>query len=262
VFVKVVWVLSHIPVGGFSTLLAVLGAIVSILEFKGWKRWFFAFIFLLLGAGEWTVLIRNDNAMRKTETARQNQEQKFQALVMTKLDQIVNSPPKEQKQVAIQVKKDLLYDPSVLRRMSAAQLKDAEVKLSAEMVDFESKRDNEEQQRSISAMNKIGGIPDSDERQKASLELLRETTAASNVEAADFRKEYLNRASALRDEILFRLRKTPEQSEEEVLSSLPPMVRMLHSSMPISRALGGVLNGPHAISDAALYLDAIARALN
>ena len=50
------------PAGIFSLVLAVLGAIVSIWEFKGWKRIALASAFVLLGVGEGVVLYRADVA--------------------------------------------------------------------------------------------------------------------------------------------------------------------------------------------------------
>lgn len=48
------------PVGLFSALLAVLGAIVSIAEYKGWRRWAMASVFLLLGLGEVLAILKAD----------------------------------------------------------------------------------------------------------------------------------------------------------------------------------------------------------
>jgi len=48
----------NIPVGIFAAALAVLGAIVSILETKGLKRILWASCFLLLGAGEILVIVK------------------------------------------------------------------------------------------------------------------------------------------------------------------------------------------------------------
>jgi hypothetical protein len=49
-----------IPVGLFAVVLAVLGAIVSIIEFQGWRRWAMASLFILLGAGEVLAILKAD----------------------------------------------------------------------------------------------------------------------------------------------------------------------------------------------------------
>jgi hypothetical protein len=49
----------------FSILLAVLGAIVSILEFSGWKRWVMVLLFVLLGVGEYVSIRKADDAHAK-----------------------------------------------------------------------------------------------------------------------------------------------------------------------------------------------------
>jgi hypothetical protein len=91
--------------------------------------------------------------------------------------------------------------------------------------------------------------------------MARANTAAFQDQESEFRKTYLNRVLAVRDELLFRLRKTPEQSEKDSLSTMTPFVQMEHSSLPIARALGGRLIGPQPISDAAMYLDGLVRLL-
>src|SRR4051794_7134979 len=50
----------NIPVGLFGIVLAVLGALVSIIEFKGKKRFWWASAFILFGVLETTAIIRAD----------------------------------------------------------------------------------------------------------------------------------------------------------------------------------------------------------
>lgn len=57
------------PVGLFGAALAVFGALVSILEFKGWRRIFFASLFIILGIGEGIAIFEAD-ADHKTEIER------------------------------------------------------------------------------------------------------------------------------------------------------------------------------------------------
>jgi hypothetical protein len=46
------------PVGVCGIALAVLGAILSVTQFKGWKKLFFPALFLFLGAGEGASIYR------------------------------------------------------------------------------------------------------------------------------------------------------------------------------------------------------------
>src|SRR5713101_646895 len=50
----------NIPVGLFAVILAVVGAIVSIIEFKGWLRWVMASVFVLLGTVEVLAIVKAD----------------------------------------------------------------------------------------------------------------------------------------------------------------------------------------------------------
>jgi hypothetical protein len=52
----------NIPAGAFGIILAVLGALVAVLEFKGAKRFWWASAFILLGVFELVVIIRADQA--------------------------------------------------------------------------------------------------------------------------------------------------------------------------------------------------------
>lgn len=56
-----VWI-PNIPVGICAVLLTVLGAAVSILEFRGWRRWSLVAAFVILGAGEILMIVKSDAA--------------------------------------------------------------------------------------------------------------------------------------------------------------------------------------------------------
>jgi hypothetical protein len=61
------------PVGVFGIALAVLGAILSVVGFKGWKRIAFPAFFILLGIGEFTSIWKADLA-HQDELARQHND--------------------------------------------------------------------------------------------------------------------------------------------------------------------------------------------
>ncbi len=61
-----------VPVGTCAVVLAVLGAIVSIIEFRGWRRWVLAAVFILLGVGEY-ISIGNADAAHDKEVSEQKQ---------------------------------------------------------------------------------------------------------------------------------------------------------------------------------------------
>jgi hypothetical protein len=147
--------------------------------------------------------------------------------------------------------------------MSKQELVEATTKLTGEMVDFENKRDQEIEAFYTEKM-KIHREPDAEKRAKLDMDIEGQWLKDNSNFQSEYRKNYLNRASALRDELLFRLRMTPEQSERAVEEHLPSTSQFLGGPMlggPISRALAGALVGPHPIADAAMYLEGLARLL-
>ena len=58
----------NIPAGVFGIVLAVIGAIVSIIGLEGWKRWTMAVTFALLGLAEVITIVHAD-ATHATEVA-------------------------------------------------------------------------------------------------------------------------------------------------------------------------------------------------
>jgi hypothetical protein len=100
---------ESIPVGGFATALAVVGAIVAIVELRGWKRWALSSLFLLLGIGEWVVLIKNDRRIKSDSQAQQTAMERWQGSITDKLTRILNSPTSstEQKHAAIKLKSQI-----------------------------------------------------------------------------------------------------------------------------------------------------------
>lgn len=155
-----------------------------------------------------------------------------------------------------------LYDPITLHTMSNEQLKDAEKQLSSEMIDLENELNKKSRERGLAYMAKLSATTNTEEQTRLHQEYANEQMQEYQDEESEFRKNYLDRASAVRDELLFRLRKTPDQSEKDVLAAFPSLAQRLIGELPLSRALSGKLNGPHSISDAALYLDALARLMN
>jgi len=191
---------------------------------------------------------------KRVDTLETNINKRFDALE-------ANAKTPEQKKAVTQVKKEFMYDPVFLHRMTNVQIKEAENKLSTEMVDLENQQDKMWEDITTRHIFKARNATNAEQRDKLDQEYMHESTVARNDYDTDFRKNYLNRANAVKEELLFRLRKTPEQAERDAISGLPTMVQMTHSGMSISRALGGSLVGPHPVSDAALYLDGLARQL-
>jgi len=220
----------------------------------------------LIGTGIMSLARIRADAAHNAEVSQQRQDMTnlrvqnksdldaFSKRVDDRLNAIIdNSKSVDQKKAATQIKKELLYDPLILHRMTREQIVQATSQLTAGMVAVEQKYD----EQMVHGYNGAA-LSSNDDR----INRLNKLTDVRAEYETEFRNNYLNRACAVRDELLFRLRKTPEQSEKDVIASMNPMNQMLHANLPISRALGGTLVGPRPLSDAALYLDTIARQLN
>jgi hypothetical protein len=141
------------------------------------------------------------------------------------------------------------YDPARLRQMSNEELKEIEKKLADEMRDYQSAYDKKDSE----LFSKL---------RPNSPQTLAQITQLGNEFRGGFYQNYLGRALAVRDEFLWRLGKTPEQADKDVLAELPPILRMMQGPVGLSRAFGGVLAGGHPVSDAGEFLDALARRLH
>jgi hypothetical protein len=131
------------------------------------------------------------------------------------------------------------YEPYQLHQMSTEELKKAEKILAEELRNYQSTFDT----KLIAT--------------QSGKDLLKLSMDFSSV----FDKQYRDKACAVRDEILWRVKKTPAEVDQDIEKSydaFPPVFRM-HA--PLSRALSGVIAGPHPVRDAADYLDALTRYL-
>jgi hypothetical protein len=258
------------PVGFFGVLLAFVGGLVSVLEFQGLRRIGFAGLFLLLGIGE-VISIIKANADHHAEIGQQQDDMQtlraqnksdldaFSKRTDDRLNSLIDaSCSAEQKMAATQIKKELQYDPVVLHRMPREQLAEVTKTLTSEMIDFE-----DQHRKSYNALqeqwtSRMRYEPDAEKQTALFTEqyLAMENDRTSFV--GDFRKSYVGRANAVHDELLFRLRLTPEQAQERVVAILAasPFERFT-----MSLALKGNLSGPRPIGDSAEYLQALSRML-
>jgi hypothetical protein len=95
--------------------LAVVGAIVAIVELRGWKRWALVSLFVLLGIGEWAVLIKNDRKVRNDVRSQQaameqfqNNVQRWQEDVGGKLDALSKQAPPSQQQAIAKLRHEIM----------------------------------------------------------------------------------------------------------------------------------------------------------
>lgn len=259
------WIVVALPLA-----MGIMGTLVGIRLARGakdesHKRWWWAIVALgvVCGALVFWQQERTRKAHEQELGSQRNDIKGLEDRFNGRLDQLeAKLAQPEQKRAVQQVRKDMQYDPIVLHRMSNAELKAAENALSKEMIGFENDRDKHFQSTIQNSRLQLARAKDEETRNQINQEISRQSYTDYVDTQSQFRQNYLHRADAVRDELLFRLRKTPEQAEKDVLATLDPMTRMLHDPLALSRALSGTMNGPHAISDAAQYLDSLARLLN
>jgi len=145
-------------------------------------------------------------------------------------------------------------DLAFVHEMSKPQITEATGKLAKEMVDFETKHraDHEATESEWSLKMRMEPDPRKVIQLAEQMHLALDASYAKFL--ADYRKDYRGKAIAVRNELLFRLRLTPEQADRRVTESLPPSPFSRHLAM----ALDGMLSGPSPIADAALYLETLA----
>jgi hypothetical protein len=134
--------------------------------------------------------------------------------------------------------------------MSSEKLKGAEKELADQMREYQATYDK----KSAASFVKQGP--------KGPADLYEQIIKEGNEFRDGFHKTFFGKGCAIRDEFLWRLGKKPEQAEKDAIASLPPMLQITHGSLPISRALAGDVAGPNPVSDAADFLDGLARQLH
>jgi hypothetical protein len=139
------------------------------------------------------------------------------------------------------------YDPSILHQVSNADLKQSEKKLADRMRDYQTDYSTTSTPLFLNAKTPAD---------------FAEVVRVGNNFRNGFHKEYYGDACAIRDEFIWRLKKMPEQAEKDVVVNLPLIDQTTFDAVSMSRALSGDLNGPRPVSDAADFLDGLARQLN
>jgi hypothetical protein len=176
---------------------------------------------------------------------------------------VMRSPEKELPEKAHEKiehrKSEPQYDPAFLSRLSKQQLIEVTKQLTDEMIDF----DNSRTKAFLNLVTEWDDkkLKNPEQKDKIDLEMSIAMTNAHSDIRSEFRKRYLDKACAVRDEMLLRIRKTPEQAEQEVMANLSPTERAMMPSFPLSRALMGEFVGDHPIPDAAAYLNGLGRLL-
>ena len=92
------------PIGLFGILLAVIGAVVSAVALKGWKKIVYPIIFVVLGIGEAVSIYRADDQHKNEVKALQDSIQSLK----DKIDHIATTvPPSERQGAAQQLKRQI-----------------------------------------------------------------------------------------------------------------------------------------------------------
>jgi hypothetical protein len=138
------------------------------------------------------------------------------------------------------------YDSARLHQMSNDELREAEKELAAKMREYQAEYNN-----------RRPGVPPKKDSEKAWSEIIQ----FGNDFRSGFYRDYLGKAVAVRDEILWRLKESPEEAERGALAGLPLVLQSAHRGIPLSRALAGYIVGPEPVSDAAEFLDSLGRQL-
>jgi hypothetical protein len=246
------------PVGLFAAVLAVLGAVVSIVEFKGWRRVLFASLFILLGTGEAISIIKADSdhkeeirglnraldGVQATLTATQIQSAADMGFLKGRLASGVGPDIGRLGAEIARENAKMIQEQS--KSLSAKELSDSAIILAQKMREFERAWRVQEQLGEEQLWNAQVMANTPDER----LKLRNQATALyiqshANEEAA-FRSQLLGQAIYLRDQLLMRLG-NPAMTPQDRIKSL---------------AFDGMLAGPAPISDAADYLEQLARQLS
>lgn len=260
------WGASHIsalaiwfpPVGLFGATLAVLGAVVSIVEFKGWRRVLLASLFVLLGVGEAISIIRADSdhkeevsglnkaldRVQATLTATQIQSAADMGFLKGRLASGIG--PDIGRLGAEIARENAKMIQQQTKTLSAKELSDSAINLAQKMREFERTWKVQEQLAEEQLWNAQVAAKTPEEK----VGLRNQETAFyiqshANEEAA-FRTQLLGQAIYLRDQLLMRLGN--------------PTIRMEDRGKTL--AFDGFLAGPTPISDAADYLEQLARQLS
>jgi len=254
-------------VGMFGVLLAVIGAVVSILAFTGWKRIALASLFVLLGIGEIVSINRADTAhdnevrtqhtdienlrgdLHKSDTERQVAEAYLKAKLEdsyqmnAQLSQLgpallkiaQTSAAFERKQYEVKVVTD-------------KQLRDFTLVLVSKIQQFSQKYVLLQRQQSDEEMNSVRSpqLSDSERQQRWSQSTQKEIQLYYSRDF-EFRTSILPDAIYVRNE--FQKRKVPE-----------PILTPLEKSN-VDMVLRGVLAGPYPERALANYLELLAKQL-
>ncbi len=254
--------MPNIPVGLFSTVMAILGAIVAIIEFKGLARVALASAFVLLGAGEIVMIVKADKAhieevkaqhedverlrddLRRGETARQVDVAKLStrledyaqlaqfAPAIMKLAETSAEYSKKQYETKVTSNMQLrAFTADVVKRM-----RDAEREHSLRQEAIRNKYQSQWHQ----------GMTEAERSRLWSAETTEEAQESTNYDYS-FRANILGDAIYARDELLKKLGPQPE---------LPPMER---ANLIVFR---GMLAGAYPVSGAATYLEQLAKKLS
>ncbi|MBZ5528647.1 MAG: hypothetical protein LAN71_12180 [Acidobacteriia bacterium] len=246
------------PVGLSAAALAVLGAVVSIIGFKGWRRVLFASLFVLLGVGEAMSIIKADSdhkeeirglnraldGVQATLTATQIQSAADMGFLKGRLASGIG--PDIGRLGAEIARENAKMIQQLSKTVSAKELSNSAINLAQKMREFERAWRVQERLGEEQLWNAQIAAKTPDEKVK----LRNQQTAFyiqshANEEAA-FRSQLLGQAIYLRDQLLMRLG-NPAITTQNRIKEL---------------AFDGMLAGPSPISDAADYLEQLARQLS
>jgi len=140
------------PVGLFGAALAVLGAVVSIIEFTGWRRILFASLFVCLGLGEGGSILEADSehkneigALTKaldrvqvTLTSTQLQSAADMGYLKGRLDAAINAKPPDIARLGAEIaKENAKMIQQQVKTMSNKELSASAINLARKMREFE-----------------------------------------------------------------------------------------------------------------------------
>jgi hypothetical protein len=250
----------NIPAGAFGIILAVLGALVAVLEFKGAKRFWWASAFILLGVFELVVIIRADQAhdaevttftheingvkeqLHQSELARVADTNKLQG----KVEVFAEFAPAVIKLAqATELSARKTFEAKML---SNKDLYDATIDVVKKLREFGQRRRLESSQQTDANMAAMQATTTEAEKAKVWADQSNKLVATYYQKDAEFRTSILPDAVYVRNELLRR--KIPE----------PPPNPMRPTSM-VQMVFTGSLAGAYPEFDAADYLEQMAKQL-
>ncbi len=246
------------PVGLFAAALAVLGAVVSIIEFKGWRRVLFASLFVAMGIGEAISIFKADSDHKEEVRGLNRALDGVEAtLIATQIQsaadmgflkgRLASGIGPDISRLGVEIAREnakMIAQQS--KTFSAKELSNSAINLAQKMREFERAWRVQERLAEEQLWNAQIAAKTPEEK----VQLRNQKTAFyiqshANEEAA-FRNQLLGQAIYLRDQLLMRLGN--------------PAITTQDRSRTL--AFDGFLAGPAPISDAADYLEQLARQLS